>query len=182
MKKLILTFIALCVVMLFSATPAWAADANSSVMVKSGAPKIAVINMQDLLQKLPQMKQIGDDLKKQFSDRGKKLTDTDAGFKKNVEAFNRDSAVMSASDKQAAEQKLMQQQKDLQDMQKSLMQDSQAAQNKAVDALLKQIKDVVATVAAKENVDVVLLDAAVAYSSNQVVNITDEVFQQMPKK
>lgn len=171
MKKFIFAVIAVFSLSLF-AMPAWADD-NA---------KMGVINMQNMLQKLPQMKQIGEDLKKQFADRGKQLTDAQAAFKKGVEDLNRNSAVMSAADKQAAEQKLAKQQQDLQQMQASLMRDSQDAQNKAIDGLLKQIKGVVGKVADKDDLDVVFLDAAVAYSGKKVVDITDQVYQQMPKK
>lgn len=171
MKKLLITVVALFSLTMLSATPAWAADT-----------KMGIINMQELLQKLPQMKEIGDSLKKQFADRTKQFTDAQAAFKKDAEDFNKNGAVMSATDKQTAEQKLMKQQQDLQQMQSSLMRDSQEAQNKAVDGLLKQIKEVVGKVATKDGLDVVFIDAAAAYTSSNVMNITDAVFQQMPKK
>lgn len=166
MKKMILLVVTLMSLALFAATPAWADT------------KIATINIQDLLQKLPQMKQIGNDLKKQFSDKQKQLTDAQDTFKKDADTFRRDNSVMADKDKQAAENKLFKQQQDLQKMQMDLQRDYMAAQNKEVDALMNKVKAVVETIAQKDKIDLVLVNASVAYAKKGM-DITDQVLDKI---
>jgi outer membrane protein len=167
MKKIIISLIAIFSLSLCALTPAWAADA-----------KIGVINMQDLLQKLPQMKRIGDDLKKQFGDKQKQLFATQDAFKKDAEKFRRDSAVMSDKDKQATEDKLYKQQQDLQQMQSEMQHDYMTAQNKQVDALMANIKAIVEKIATQNNFDLVFVNASVAYSKKDM-DITAQVLKDM---
>jgi len=169
MKKTILSILVLLSLTFFVATPAWADN------------KIGVINMQDLLQKLPQMKKIGDDLKTQFGGKQKQLVDAQENFKKEADKFRRDSAVMSDKDKQAAEDKLFKQQQDLQTMQMDLQRDYMAAQNKQVDTLMTTIKNVVEKVAAQGKFDLVLINASVAYARKDM-DITAPVLKEMGVK
>lgn len=143
--------------------------------------KIGVINLQDLLQKLPEMKQVGDSLKKQFGDREKQVVTAQESFKKDAGDFQRNNAVMSASDKQAAEQKLAKEEQDLQQMQASFQRDYMDAQNKAINQLLQDIKSVVQKVAVKDNYNLVLISASVAYADKST-DITDEVLNAWQQK
>ncbi len=167
MKKIIFSIIAVLSFSLFITTSAWAADT-----------KIGVINMQGLLQKLPQMKKIGDDLKKQFGDKQKQLVDAQDSFKKDADKFRRDGAVMSDKDKQAAEDKLFKAQQDLQTMQMDLQRDYMAAQNKQVDTLMSSIKAVVEKIATQEKFDLILVNASVAYA-NKDMDITTKVSKEL---
>jgi|JI102314A2RNA_FD_contig_111_334002_length_6728_multi_3_in_0_out_0_2 outer membrane protein len=140
--------------------------------------KIGVINMQDLLQKLPQMKQIGDDLKNQFGSRQKQLVNAQTSFKGEAEKFRRDNAVLSDKDKQATEDKLFKEQQNIQKMQMDLQKDYMAAQNKEIDALMSQIKDVVDKVAADGKFDLILINASVAYAKKDL-DLTNQVLQKI---
>jgi outer membrane protein len=170
MKKIIFAIMTVLSMSLFVSTSAWAADT-----------KIGVINMQDLLQKLPQMKKIGEDLKKQFDGKQKQFVSAQDTFKKDADKFRRDSAVMSDKDKQAAEDKLFKQQQDLQNMQMDLQKDYMAAQNKQVDALMNTIKTSVEKIAAQENFDLVLINASVAYAKKDM-DITAQVAKELGVK
>lgn len=169
MKKVLLAITAALALMVSSITPAMAADT-----------KIGVINLQQLLQQLPQMKQISADMKKQFGDREKKIVDAEDQLKKDADSYKRNGAVMSAKDKQATEDKLMKQQQELQQMQISFQRDFQTAQNKAIDDLLSKIKVVVEKVAAQNQLNLVLINASVAYADKNL-DITDPVLKQMGK-
>lgn len=142
--------------------------------------KVGVIDLQQLLQNLPQMKSIGDDLKKQFGDRQKKIMDAQAGFKKDAEDFKKNSAVMSDKDKQAATQKLIAQEQNLGQMQSSFQHDYMDAQNKAVNGLLEQIKGIVTKIAARDKYDLILVNASVAYSQPSM-DVTQAVLAEMKK-
>lgn len=168
MKKVLLAITAALALMVSSITPAMADT------------KIGVINLQQLLQQLPQMKQISADMKKQFGDREKKIVDAEDQLKKDADSYKRNGAVMSAKDKQATEDKLMKQQQELQQMQISFQRDFQTAQNKAIDDLLSKIKVVVEKVAAQNQLNLVLINASVAYADKNL-DITDPVLKQMGK-
>lgn len=170
MKKIFFTL--LFAAALSFITPAFA-DVNNT--------KVGVINLQELLAKLPEMKQISDNLKKQFSDRETKLEQTQNNFKKDAEDFRRNNAVMSNADKQTAEQKLGQEQQDLQQLQASFQKDFMAAQNQAVNTLLTKIKGVVESVATKGNYSLILVSGSVAYSSKNM-DVTQEILDQLQKK
>jgi outer membrane protein len=167
MKKIFLSMVAIATFTLYAATPAFAADMH-----------VGVINMQELLQQLPQMKKIGEDLKKQFSGKQVQLVAAQDNFKRNAEKFKRDTAVMPAKDKQAAEDKLFKEQQDLQAMQMDLQRDYMAAQNKEVDALMTKIKNVVEKIATRSNLDLVLVNASVAYAKKDM-DITKQVLKEI---
>lgn len=170
MKKIILSIFILMSFMFCATTSAFAEET-----------RIGVLNMQDLLQKLPQMKKIGDDLKKQFGDKQKNLVSAQESFKKDADKFKRDSTVLSDKDKQAAEDKLFKQQQDLQTMQMELQRDYMAAQNKRVDGLMENIKGVVEEVATEQKLGLVLVNASVAYAKKEM-DITTQVLAKMGVK
>lgn len=169
MKKIILSVFALFVATLFYTNPVFADT------------KIGVVNMQVLLQEIPQMKKIGDNLKKQFGDRQKRLIDAQNVFKDDAEKFRRDSTVMTDKDKQAAEDKLLKQQQELQKTQSELQKDYMSAQNKEVDVLMSQIKAVVDKISVANKFDLILASAGVAYSKEEL-DVTNQVLKKMTEK
>lgn len=143
--------------------------------------KIGIMNMQELLQKLPQMKQINESMKKQFGDREAKLVASQTDLKKAVEDFRKNSAVMSEKDRQAKAQKLVAQEQEIQSSQAALQKEFTTAQNKQIAALLEQIKAVVKNVADKGHYNLILINASVAYSDSSL-DVTNEVLNQLLKK
>jgi outer membrane protein len=169
MKKLLLALVAGLALSLSAITPAMADT------------KIGVINLQDLLPKLPEMKQASDNLKNTFSDREKQIIAAQNDFKKSAADYQKNSAVMSQSDRQAAEQKLAQSEQNLQQMQASFQHDYMDAQSKAINKLMTDLKAVVQKVAIKDKYSVVLISASVAYSDPSL-DITNEVLAAWQNK
>ncbi len=143
--------------------------------------KIGVINLQELLPKLPEMKQVSDNLKKNFSDREKQIISAQNDFKKNAEDYRRNTAVMSPKDKQAAEQKLAQDEQNLQQTQTAFQRDYMDAQNKAINQLMNDLKAVVQKVATKNGFNLVLISASVAYS-DPGLDMTNDVLNAWQSK
>jgi outer membrane protein len=169
MKKLILGLVAVLSLSIAAITPAMADT------------RIGVINLQNLLPKIPEMKQASDNLKKAFGDREKEIIAAQTSFKKDAEDYQRNSAVMAPKDKQAAEQKLAQTQQSLQQTQQSFQRDYVDAQNKAINQVMTDLKAVVQKVALKDKFNLVLISAGVAYS-DPGLDITDEVFNAWQNK
>lgn len=169
MRKVLLTLFAGLCLGIFFATSALADT------------KIATLNMQELVQSLPEMKTIGDNLKKEFADKEAKLKTAQAAFKKSYEDFNRNAATMADKDKQAATQKLLQDEQNLKQMQMNFQKDYVAAQGKQVNGLLERIKAQVAVVAKAGGYDYVLLSEVAPYAPANV-DITSAVQSAMGKK
>lgn len=170
MKKFLASIVMALTLVCVTATPALAEDM-----------KVGVIDLQQLLQNLPQMKQIRDDLKKQFGDREKSITEAQTSFKTAAENYKKNSAVMSEKDKQAAAQKILDQEQGLQKMQLAFQQDFMTAQNKEVNSLLDKIKSVVNKIAEKDKYDLILVNASVAYSKPSL-DVTQAVLGEMKGK
>ena len=169
MKKILLSIIAIFALICCSMTSAFADNL-----------KIGVIDLQQLLGNLPQMKQISDSMKTQFGDREKQITTIQAAFKQGADNFRKNSSVMSDKDKQTQGQKLMQQEQSLQQMQASFQQDYMAAQNKQVNVLLEQIKAVVNKIATRDKYNLILVNSSVAYSDPNL-DVTQAVLTEMKK-
>lgn len=169
MKKVLLIVAAIFSLSVISTNIAYAADT-----------KIGVISLQNLLEQLPEMKKISDDMKTKFSDRQAKITKAQDDFKKAAEDYKKNVAVMSDKEKGAAQDKLLKQEQDLQKSQMDFQRDYVAEQNKQVNALLEKIKGVVSDVAKKQNLSLILIDASVAYA-DKTLDVTDAVLKALKK-
>ncbi|HVV68893.1 MAG TPA: OmpH family outer membrane protein [Gammaproteobacteria bacterium] len=148
MKKILLALTAGLVLSIAAMTPAMADT------------KVGVIDLQVLLPKLPEMQQINDNLKKTYGDREKQIM-------KDLDDYNRNSAVMSAKDKQAAQQKLRQ-------SQDAFEHDFVTARDSAIKDLMNSLKAVVQKVAAQDKYNLILISAGVAYA-DPGLDVTNEV-------
>jgi outer membrane protein len=144
--------------------------------------KIATVDMQQVVQSMPEFSQVTADLKKQFGEREKKIEDSRAALKKSAEDFSRNGAVMTANDRQAAQQKLIAQQHELQQTEQAFENDIKQAQAKKLGEMVDQIKKVIASVAAQQKYDLVMIQAGVLYANNQVTDITKQVMDAVKKK
>lgn len=146
--------------------------------------KVGVVNIQTVIQKAPQAAQMSSELKKQFSGREKQITEAQSTLQKDLEKYKKDSAVMSAADRQKSQDQLMKQQQELQQMQVSFQQDLMSAQNKKAGKLFDDIQKAISQVAAKDKLDLVLTssntltNSPVAYVNSQY-DITAQVLQAL---
>lgn len=141
---------------------------------------VAVIDMQQIFQNSKQAKQIYDSLEKEFSPQKKNLETLGKDLQKNIDNFKKNETVM---DKKAAdtlkntirdqEQKLQQQQTDLQ---RQLFE----AQNKAMTQFLDKVKGIVKGMSSG-NYDVVLPKNALLYYKPDL-DITDKVLAELDKQ
>lgn len=171
MKKLLLIAVA---ILSFSAV-------SMNVAYAASDTKVGVINLQGLLGQLPQMKAISEKMKGQFASRQTDITKAQDAFKKSAEDYRKNNAVMSEKEKSAAQDKLIKKEQELQKMQMDFQRDLVEEQNKQVSALLEKIKGVVADVAKKEKLDLVLIDASVAYADKKM-DVTDAVLKVLKDK
>ncbi len=171
MKKLLLIAVAILSLSAISMSTAYAASDT----------KIGVINLQGLLGQLPQMKTISEKIKTQFASRQADIAKAQDAFKKSADDYRKNNAVMSEKDKNAAQDKLIKKEQELQKMQIDFQRDFVEEQNKQVNALLEKIKSVVADVAKKEKLELVLIDASVAYADKKM-DVTSAVLNVLKEK
>lgn len=144
--------------------------------------KIATVDMQQVVQSMPEFSQTMADLKKQFGDREKKIEEDRATLNKSAEEFSRNSSVMTAADRQTTQQKLIAQRRELEQTEVAFQKEVSQAQSKKIADLVNQVKKVIASVATQQKYDLVMIQAGVLYANNQVVDITKQVMDAVKKK
>ena len=167
MKKLFIGVAAL--VFAFVSISSFAADS-----------KIGIVNVQQVLEKSGQMQALNNKLKAQFEPRAKKLEADSKTFEKNIENFKKNSTVMNADKRKAAEENLAKERANIEQQQIALQRDSVVAQNKSLQNLLDKVKSIVNKIAVKNKLNLVLTNASVAYSSGEL-DITKQVADQLKK-
>lgn len=142
--------------------------------------KIGIIDLSKILAESSQVNDAKAQLKKQFDGRGQEIATAQKALKTDIEAYNKNSPTMKADASKAAQQKIMDEQKKLQEMEASFQNDVTAAQNKAMEKIMNDIQDVVKKVATEEKFDLVLTKMSAAYN-NPSLEITDKVIKAMKK-
>jgi outer membrane protein len=142
--------------------------------------KIGVVNLQKVMLESPQMAAAKDKLKSKFDSREKEVIAAQKAFQSDVDAFNKNSPTMKDNDKKAAQQKLVDQSKKLQDLQNKFQNDLNAAQTEAMQVIVKKIESVVNKIAMEKNIGLMVALAATAYHKPEL-DVTDDVIKQMKK-
>lgn len=140
--------------------------------------KIGVIDLNKILASSSKVSDAKAQLKKQFEPKAKEINDAQKKLKSDIDNYSKNSPTMKSDDSKALQQKIMDEQKKLQEMEGNFQNDVTTAQNKAMDDIMKHVEDVVNKVAAKEKYDFVLTKMSAAYSDPKF-DITDEVIKEM---
>lgn len=152
--------------------------ALSCAFAANETQKIAVINMQQILQQAPQVVKIKQSLENQFKPDESKIESLQSNLKSNVDKFKRNSAIMKAGDRNVLEKQIMGQQQQLQTMQLTFQQKAKDAQSKALASFFQLVNTAVAKIANKNNYDLVLIKNSTAYASNKF-DITKQVLKAL---
>jgi len=150
----------------------------SSVMAAD--QKIAVVNFQEIMGKIPQTAAVMQSLEAEFKDEKAVLTQLEKDIKYYQEKKTRDGSLMSAKEKEDLDKQIATLYQDYQTQGKAFQQKvnvrQQAEQNKIV-ALVRQAID---NIAAKGKYDLILEQKAVIFSKPES-SITGEVVEQVSK-
>jgi len=148
--------------------------AGSSVVLADIS--IGVLNMQEVMRTIPQVKAMQKKLKNQFGPQQKKLIAQQKQLQTDVKNFEKNSAVMTDADKQKLQQKIIKQQQDLQKAQTDFRTQISAAQNKAMQKIFAQIGKVVNRVAADQKLNLIVTKASAVYNDASM-DVTDSVIK-----
>jgi outer membrane protein len=167
MKRLLLWVVGICCATLWS--------------VSSLAAGVAVIDMQQIFQSSKQVKDINDGLEKQFAAQKKDVDTLGKQLQANVDKYKKDQAVMDAKAAEALKNTIRDQEQKLQQQQTDLQRKLFDAQNKAMTQFLDKIKDIVKGMASTQDIDVVLPKNALLYSKDNL-DITSKVLAALDKQ
>jgi outer membrane protein len=146
----------------------------------NAAGKSAFIVSKDLLEKSPQAIAANAQLKEQFGEREQSLRQLAQSIQQMEKTYQTDSAIMSAEQKQKAEDNIVQNKRRFQFEQQSLKDDLQSKQRELLQEVQRAIKDTIQAYGAKNGYDFIFTDTSVAYGSD-AVNITDEILKELQK-
>ena len=145
--------------------------------------KIKVIDMQQVLQKAPQIAVINEQLTKQFKPRQEKIVSEQKALQTDVTKLNKDSTVMSSSERNALQEKITKNREALEKEILSFQRDLSTAQNQSLKIFNNKLNSVVGDVAKKDQTDLVILRAGVLYQKEAAnLDITQQVLSGLSEK
>ncbi len=147
----------------------------------SAAGKTAFINSKELLEKSPQAIAANTDLKSQFGEREQSLRSLAQKIQQMEKTYQNDSAIMSAEQKQKAEDNILQNKRRFQFEQQSLKEDLQSRQRELLQQVQISIRSVIQAYGEKNGYDFIFTDGSIAYASD-AVNITEDILKELEKQ
>lgn len=140
--------------------------------------KIGVVDLQKIMQTAPQMKAIQERLEKEFKPRRDKLVAMEESLKKDMEAFKRDSAIMSQVKRKDTEKRVVAAQQQFERDGQQYQQELSTAHNEAMEEFYGKIRTAIAKIAEREQYDVVLQKDAAPFSSDKL-DVTPQVMKEI---
>lgn len=167
--------------LLLSASMAYAADSSApAVATAPAAIKIGVLDMQQIMQQSPQVATLNKQLQSQFQPRQQKIVAAQKSLQDEMGKLNKDSTVMSASDRSSLQDKIISDRASFQAMVQSYQQDLQSAQNQAMQKFMADLQTAVGKVAKQDKYTLIVQRAAVPYLDPSL-DVTNQVINSMPK-
>jgi outer membrane protein len=180
MKKVLALLSSLLLIVsaqVFAATPA----ASTTTTTDTSTPKIAVVNVQQVLMQSSKVAEVNTKLQNQFKPRQEKLTAQQKTLQDELDKYSKNSTTMAAKDRDTTEKKIADDKaaflKDAGAFQKEV----NAEQNKAMQSILGQLSGIISDLAKKSNYTLVLDSQAVVYASD-AADITKQVAKDFNKK
>ncbi len=142
--------------------------------------KIAVVNFQEVMGKIPQTATIMKSLEEEFKDDKAVLAQLEQDIKYQQEKKKRDGSLMSAKEIEDLDAKIATLFQDYQVKGKAFQQSTGARKNEEQNKIVALVRQAIDNIAAKGDYDLVLEQSAVVYSKPDSA-ITDEVVKQVSK-
>ncbi|MBV9575155.1 MAG: OmpH family outer membrane protein [Gammaproteobacteria bacterium] len=130
----------------------------------SGQIKVAVVNVQQVLQQSPRVAELSKKLESQFKTRQTKISDQQKSIQDEMEKLKKESPTMSQKEQDAASKKLASEKSDLVKQVVAYQQDLQKEQNKVMQGILSDLNGIVSSIAKSHSYSLVLDSQAVIYA------------------
>jgi outer membrane protein len=155
--------------------------AANDVSTTPGQIKVAIVNVQQVLQQSPRVAALSKKLEGEFKDRQTKIGDEQKALQDELDSFKKESTTMTQKDRDAAQKKMAADRADLVKKVVAYQQDLQKEQNKVMQGILKDLNSIVSTIAKKESYSLVLDSQAVIFALDGN-DITKDVAKQFNDK
>lgn len=160
--------------LLLAAGVAQAADASAQM-------KVAVVNVQQVLQQSPRVASLSKKLEGDFKSRQTKINDDQKALQDALDNFKKESPTMSQKDRDATQKKLSDERADLVKRVVAYQQDLQKEQNKIMQGILNDLNGIVSKIAKNDSYSLVLDSQAVIFATDGN-DITKEVAKEFNSK
>ncbi len=140
--------------------------------------KIAIVDVQRVLQSLPQLATIEQTINAEFAERRQEVQKLQSDGNFMVQKLQRESATMSEDEKNQLQQEIQQLGEELQSKGQPLQQEIQIRTNQERDKLLSLIEQAIDAIAAEKDFDLVLNAAVVPFAKSQH-DISQDVLDQV---
>jgi outer membrane protein len=143
--------------------------------------KVAIVNVQQVLQQSPRVVSLSKQLESQFKDRQTKIGDEQKALQDELDNFKKESPTMSQTNRDAMQKKIAGDRAELVKKVVAYQQDLQKEQNKIMQGILGDLNGIVSTIAKKQAYALVLDSQAVIFAADGN-DITKDVAKQFNDK
>lgn len=151
-----------------------------AVSVQAEEVKLAVVDMQVVLQKAPQIAKINEALTRQFKGRQDSIVKEQNALRKEAENLQKNAAVMNAANRSALENKIMTDENKVKSMVTSFQSDLSKQQSESLHGFSQQLDGVVSKVAAQSGYDIVIQKGSTLYAKNNL-DITQQILDALKR-
>jgi outer membrane protein len=151
-----------------------------TVSAQAEEVKLAVVDMQVVLQKAPQIAKINEALTRQFKGRQDSIVKEQNALRKEAENLQKNAAVMNAADRSTLENKLMTDENKVKSMVASFQSDLSKQQSESLHGFSQQLDGVVSKVAAQSGYDLVIQKGSTLYAKNNL-DITQQILDALKR-
>jgi len=146
--------------------------------------KVAVVNVQQVLQQSPRVAALSKKLEGDFKPRQTKIASKQKALQDELEKFKKDSAdtKMAQKDRDAMQKKIAADRSELVKEVVAYQQDLGKEQNKVMQGILNDLNGIVSSLAQKDGYSLVLDSQAVVYKKSNTIDLTDAVQKQFNSK
>jgi outer membrane protein len=163
-----------CAILLSAASFCFAAEDLSNL-------KVAVVNVQQVLQQSPRVAELSKKLEGQFKARQAKIGDQQKALQDALEKFKKDSPTMNQAARDAMQKKIAADRADLVKQVVAYQQDLQKEQNKVMQGILGDLNGIVSKIAKDQKYNLVLDSQAVIFAADGT-DITKDVAKDFNSK
>lgn len=142
--------------------------------------KLAVVDMQIILQKSPQIAKINESLTKQFKGRQDKILQAQRDLKSETDNLEKNAAVMKTDQRNTLENKVMTDRNNVQTMIASFQKDLSKQQSESLHGFSQQLGGVMSKLATQSGYDLVIQKGSTLYAKNDL-DITQQVLDALKR-
>lgn len=149
-----------------------------TLTAKAEGLRFAVVNMNIILEKSPQMAKIYKVVEHKFQPQHTKIIELQKELQSEIDKLAEHTATMKTGERAALQMKIMTDRSNLQSMEADFKQDYSNQQDKILDSFSQQVENVIARLAANKHIDVVIKETGIWYAKPDL-DITTEVLQAL---